>query len=178
MLDSEDDKRKFEKIYEKYKNIMYFVAYGYLKDVQQAEDAVHEAFIKIIGRFNKFYESSCPQTKAYCVIICRNISLNMLERDDRYSNKQISMEELPYDIADGKQFEEDIVNNDMLDLVTERILQLPDIYRDVFQLYYNNEYSLKEIAQILDISVDTAKKRLQRARSQLTAMLKEGEVMS
>ena len=48
MLDTEEEKSKFEKIYFKYRQLMFQVANGILKDECLSEDAVHESFIKIM----------------------------------------------------------------------------------------------------------------------------------
>ncbi|EGT4060805.1 sigma-70 family RNA polymerase sigma factor, partial [Clostridioides difficile] len=48
IIDSEEEKDKFEKIYEKYKKLMFYIANQILQDEQLSEDAVHNAFLKII----------------------------------------------------------------------------------------------------------------------------------
>lgn len=47
MIETPQDKSKFEAIYEEYYGLMYHTAYKYLKHEQDAEDAVHHAFVKI-----------------------------------------------------------------------------------------------------------------------------------
>ena len=47
LIESEDDKFKFEKIYKKYRNLMFYVAFNLLGNEQDAEDAVHAAFLKV-----------------------------------------------------------------------------------------------------------------------------------
>ena len=178
MLASDDDRGKFEALYIAYKNLMYHVAYGYLKNEQQAEDAVQESFVKILERFHKFNEISCPQTKSYCVIVCRNISLNMLARDKQFNHKQVYFEDMLLDVADQTQVEQEIMQKAGLEQITECVTQLPPIYRDVFGLYYGDEIPLKEIAKSLDVSLETVKKRLQRARQMLAEALRKGGVTS
>ena len=53
MIDNSDDKVKFEKVYKNYKNIMLNRAYEIVKERQLAEDAVHNAFLKIINNLPK-----------------------------------------------------------------------------------------------------------------------------
>ena len=48
MIESQDDGHRFERIYERYRNLMYHVAYRILRNPQDAEDAVHQAFVSII----------------------------------------------------------------------------------------------------------------------------------
>jgi len=53
MIESEDDKVKFEEIYRKYKSLMFYAANKILHNEQDAEDAVHMAFIKIAENIKK-----------------------------------------------------------------------------------------------------------------------------
>ena len=54
MLDTPEEKIRFEQIYEKYRGLMYHVADNILHNRQDAEDAVHNAFLQIIKHFKKF----------------------------------------------------------------------------------------------------------------------------
>ena len=47
MLETNEEKNQFEQLYIKYKQDMYAVAYGVLKNKEDAEDAVHQSFLKI-----------------------------------------------------------------------------------------------------------------------------------
>lgn len=53
MIDSEEDKSKFERIYCKYRGLLTYVARGIVGDVADAEDAVHQAFVSIIENLDK-----------------------------------------------------------------------------------------------------------------------------
>lgn len=53
MIDSESDQSKFEQIYMKYKGLMFYVANDILHNEHDAEDAVHQAFIKIAENIKK-----------------------------------------------------------------------------------------------------------------------------
>lgn len=149
---------------------MYYVAYEILQNPQKAEDAVHDSFVKIIGKKNKLNELLCPQIKSLCVIVCRNTALNML-RDERkfFDVTEEFIEEIPH-----SQNLEDILENQIEeDAIVKKILSLPTTYRDVLYLYYEFEYKVKEIAIMLNISNEAAKKRLQRAKKELLKILEE-----
>ena len=138
---SESEKDLIERIYIDYKNLMYYVAYEILQNPQKAEDAVHDSFVKIIGKKNKLNELLCPQIKSLCVIVCRNTALNML-RDERkfFDVTEEFIEEIPH-----SQNLEDIVENQIEeDAIVKKILSLPTTYRDVLYLYYEFEYKVKE----------------------------------
>ena len=53
MLETEEDRAAFEQLYLTYRSLMYRIAYGILRNQQDAEDAVHQAFLSMIGGFKK-----------------------------------------------------------------------------------------------------------------------------
>lgn len=68
MIDSPEDSDKFTEIYNKYKSIMHHVAFRILKNTQDAEDAVHEAFLKLAKNISKIGDVSCKKTQTFLVI--------------------------------------------------------------------------------------------------------------
>ena len=76
MIESPEDQSKFEKIYLEYKGLMYYVAYKILNNAQDAEDAVHNAFIKIAENINNIDEAVCPKTQNYVVTIVENKAID------------------------------------------------------------------------------------------------------
>ena len=63
IIDNSDDRVKFEKVYKNYRNILLNRAYEILKERQLSEDAVHNAFLKIINNLPKIYEPDSNSTK-------------------------------------------------------------------------------------------------------------------
>ncbi len=61
MIDTPEDRDKFERIYIQYRNLMYHVAYGILGNHFDAEDAVHQAFVAIIRNLQKIGEINSPK---------------------------------------------------------------------------------------------------------------------
>ena len=77
LLDTAEDKSRFEELYLTYRQDMYKTAFAILRSPQSAEDAVHEAFMAVIGKLNKISEINCPRTRAYLSIIVKNLALKM-----------------------------------------------------------------------------------------------------
>lgn len=71
MIESDEDKSKFEQLYIMYKGLMFHVAMKILKNEFDAEDAVHQAFLSLIENLKKISDVKCPKTRAYIVIIRR-----------------------------------------------------------------------------------------------------------
>ncbi|MGN0612991.1 MAG: RNA polymerase sigma factor [Porcipelethomonas sp.] len=55
LIDDDDNKNLFEELYYEYRNGMYNIAFGILHNVEDAEDAVHEAFLCIANKFEKYH---------------------------------------------------------------------------------------------------------------------------
>ncbi len=169
LIDDEYDKVRFVDLYEKYKNLMFYIAKGVLKDDHLSEDAVQEAFFRIAKNFQKINEVSSPQTRNFVVIITRNISVSMLKGIDNV-----------VDIDTYEGFETTSTTDETFEAVSMKtltgfILKLPENYRDILYLYHLYGYSFNEISSLLSLPVETAKKRAQRARHMLKERLeKEG----
>ena len=165
LIDSEEEKSKFTVLYEQYRKLMLYVANEILHDTHLAENAVQEAFFRIAKNFSKIGEILCPQTKAFVVIITRNVALTMISKESK-ERSIIEKASLLSDITTDATFE-DVAYNELIDA----ILELPEKYRDVLYLHHVYGYSYNEISNLLGISPDATKKRAQRAISKLIELL-------
>lgn len=160
MVDSPEDKRKIEQLYEKYHRLMFSVAFQILRHKEDAEDAVFHAWERIIKNLNKIDEIDCKKTKSFLVIITERISIDHYRKKSRREEVfSESPEESPYFITREKDFET---------IETMGWLRsLPKKYSEVLILYYVNGLSLKEIAEILDLKQNSVASRLSRGRKML-----------
>lgn len=150
-----------EQTVKKYSSSMLKVAFSLLKSTADAEDAVQEAFVKLITKAPEFENDK--HRKAWLLRVTVNISKNMLKSAKR-KNLPLT-EEIPY-----SEKSEDVL---------PYVLSLDEKYRVVTHLYYYENYSIKEIAEILSLPTATIGTRLSRARKMLEKSLKEdfGDVL-
>ena len=80
MLDTPEEKVRFEQIYLKYRGLMYRVADSILHNRQDAEDAVHNAFLKIIKKFSRFQNTPAQDLAPQIVVIARNEGISLLRK--------------------------------------------------------------------------------------------------
>lgn len=92
MIDTDEGKNKFEMVYTKYKDLLYYIAHTILKDVQLSEDAVQDAFFALAKNMKNFQSQSCNQIRNYLIIIVRNAAYRIYNQ-----NKQ----EVPTDNMDS-----------------------------------------------------------------------------
>ena len=177
LIDEETEKEKFEKIYYRYRSLMHYVAAGILDDDHLAEDAVQEAFFRVARNFGKVGKAESVQTKNFLALITRNVALNMIEA----VKKQPGPMEIDPEIQEGAEERGNLRNSvpdSAFDAVSvaelkKSILSLPERYRIVLYLAGVYEYSMLEIASLLNLPLETVKKRLQRGRLLLWKLLEK-----
>ena len=94
MLDTEEEKSKFEKIYFEYRQLMFRIANVILKDEYLVEDAVSKSFIKIMKHLNKINDIECPKTKGFIVIVVKYTAIDLYRKRKRENTGQIDEEVL------------------------------------------------------------------------------------
>ncbi len=172
LIDRKDDKDKFEQLYLIYKQDMYKMAYSILKNSADAEDVVHESFMIILKKLNNISEIKCPQTRAYLIIIVKNLALKKYNDAIKHISDNIDDMEFPNDI----NIEEDFIQALEIEELKTFLLKLPDDYYNILYLKYYMRLSILEIAESLDITYENAKKRLHRAKSKLISYAKEAKI--
>lgn len=149
-----------EKLIEEYQNSLYVAAFSICKNNHDAEDVVQDTFIKYISKNNDF--ESKEHIKAWLLRVAINLAKNKMTTFFR--RKVVPMEDYMLDIEMPSEDSNNLLN---------AVMRLPQKYRIVIHLFYYEDYSVKEIADILKISPDNVKTRLTRGRKQLKTMLKE-----
>lgn len=80
MIDSPEEKLKFEIIYERYKGLMFYTANSVLGDTRDSEDIVHDAFFKIIEIIDEIDDPKSPQTRYLIVTITENKAIDLYRK--------------------------------------------------------------------------------------------------
>ena len=163
MIDEPEQKSKFELVYQKYRGLMYYVANRILNNTADAEDAVHDAFLKIAETIKNISDPVCPKTQSYVVTIVEHKAIDLYRKKQRQGT-------LPLEETDNLS----TGTNEPLGLA-ECIVKLPPSYRQVIMLRYHQGLSCKEVAVVLGISLTAAQKLDQRAKGKLRQLAeKEG----
>lgn len=150
----------FLEAYEKYKNTVYSVIFNYVKNTEDTADLLQDVFISLMNADVLFM--SDEHLKAWLIRVASNKCKNFLRSRKHISDAPLS-EEIPY-----FQTEE---NSDLLRIV----LELPEKYRIPIHLFYYEDYSIKQIASVLDMPEATVKIRLKRGREKLSKSLRKEE---
>ncbi len=135
MLDTPEEKARFEQIYQQYRSLMYHVANNILHDSQDAEDTVHNAFLRIIIHFSKLQCASAQDLAPLLVVITKNEAISVLRK-----RKDV----VPLDDWDG--FAETSENIASYHALVESFTCLPGTYRAIMEMKLLSGYSDGEIA--------------------------------
>lgn len=146
----------------RYGSILYRTCLVYLTNESDAEDALQETFIRYLQKAPVFNDDE--HKKAWLLRVATNICKDMLRF--RLRHRALNIEDFQYYAGT------DARNSEIIELV----LTLAQKHKEVIILHYVEGYSVKDISQLLGISVSAAKKRLQYAREKLKLEFKKEEV--
>ena len=163
-IEDPDDKYKFERMYREFCGQMYFAAYKILHHHEDAEDAVHFAFEKIADVLSSIHDPVCDQTRNLLITVASNKARDIYRKnairkgvDLRDSDRAT---EGPEGSSTGQPFDDTFRN-------------LPEQQQDVLFLKYLYGFSLKEIAELLDISLKYAQQLDYRGKKKLKESLEK-----
>lgn len=158
-------------VYQMYKDMLYNVSFRILRQEHDAQDMVHDAFIKAFQNIHKLDNSLHlgPWLKRIVV----NCSLDHLKK-----RKKLSWIEESFEQPEETTTEEDINEGPYkLKDIKAAINALKDKYRIIIVLYLIENYSHKEIAQHLGLKESTVRNQYRRGKLQLQKLI-QNKVMS
>lgn len=162
LIDSPADRSKFERIYMQYRTLMVTIAFGVLHNHHDAEDAVHQAFIKVAEHITEIEEAICPKTRAYVVTIAENKAIDIYRQKQRHP-------QLEYCDAMAGMTIEYYGSNVLAACMTK----LPARERELILLKYKYGYTNEEVAELLGLTKSNAIKVDQRAKKKLRELCEE-----
>lgn len=167
LLETADEKNKFEELYNKYRDVLYNYAYGILHDRYLAEDAVHNAFLSLTKCLHKIHEVNCKETRNYLIIIVKNSSFKIYNQG---KNTVELNDEIEDNCVDIEEYVEKTLTKEE---IAQTIKDMDNIYSDILMLKYFYGLSDIEISKTLDISINNVWTRIHRGKSQLIKKLSE-----
>lgn len=162
MIETPEDQSKFIIMYEENRDYMYRVAFSILHNVEDAEDAVHYAFVKLAENIEKIDDPHCLKAKGYVVTIVRNRAIDVYRKKKAHPHVEYR------DAFKGVTFDYDGENE-----VAACILKLNERQQNVLILKHHYGYDLKDVAKILGITYRNALQIEQRAKAKLRVLCEE-----
>lgn len=172
MIDSEQERKKLADIYEEHKYALFSYAMKILQNKDMAEDAVHNAFISIIQKKDKYLNLDRQDFRRLAVIIVKNKCIDMLRKQKPYVNKPI--EELEIFIESGEvSVDEQIIIESEYELMLKYINSIDEISKQVLRMKYILNMSYKEIGEELGMTPKHVDTRIMRAKEKVRKLIEE-----
>lgn len=157
------DKNEFRTVYDTYFQEAQRVSLAITRNRELAKEAVQETFIRVYNNID-LYDETQP-FEPWFFRILSNECMRILKKE----GKVVQLSGYLEGNASNTSAEEDIEVTE----VYEEIQNLKDIYRIPIVLKYLNGFSEKEIANILELNLNTVKSRLYKGREQLKSRLRD-----
>jgi RNA polymerase sigma factor (sigma-70 family) len=151
------DLKSQQRLYDLFSDRFFRLAFRYVKNQTEAEDVVMMAFVKIFTYMEKFAWRDVGSLEAWMRKILINESLMALRKKHNfYLTETLDVENPVHDVEIFEQTD--------TDYLYQLILELPDGYRTVFNLFAIEGYDHSEIAELLSITESTSRSQLFKAR--------------
>ena len=165
----EGDTRSFGLLVEKYQAYVYTISLRMLKVKEEAEEVAQDTFIKAYASLPGFRGDSKFSSWLYSIAYRK--ALDRLRKNKRSQTSELFEEITEGDTALVESALDMLESKERRQKIKECIMQLPKTEAVLITLYYFEEQSVKEIAQIVDLSEENIKVKLFRSRKKLFNLL-------
>lgn len=152
-----NDRRAQKNLVDTFAPYLFAVSKRYMRDDHEANDIIQEAFISIFDNIQNF-RSEPYALKAWMRQITINTALQKLRKT--YRTKEV----MPETIIDDRDEMPDIYGKFDVEDIMKIINELPDLYRQVFNMYVIDGYSHREIAKTINQKESSSRALLTRAK--------------
>jgi len=163
------DRQAQKMLYERYSSKMFGVCRRYVKNFEDAEDVLIEGLYKVLTKIDSYQGAGSFEGWIRRIIV--NQSLMFLRKKHNF---KLTVEISNIEIQSHVSVEDDLMAEDILKLLDK----LPIGYRTVFNLYVLEGFKHREIAEQLNISINTSKSQLILAKKRLQNLVRTNEGMS
>lgn len=154
VLEAQDgDNRAFQQLYQRYQNALLRYGYKVSGDRQIAQDAAQEAWFRLARNIRQLDDPKAFKSWMYQLVHWSCIDLL---KKTRGSDQQLDVSDVEPEFSDD--------NSEQQESLNAAINRLPSLEKQMIHLFYLEEMSVRQVAQVLRISEGTVKSRLNRAR--------------
>ncbi|UJH67948.1 RNA polymerase sigma factor [Allomuricauda sp. SCSIO 65647] len=160
------DKKALELLVKRWNKRLYRQAFQYTNDWEQAKDITQDTWRTIMAKMATLRDSN--SFGSWALTIVSRKALDSIKRGNRY-RKEVAP---GFWERQSDENEHDEVKEQQIQKILKILPELTVDQRIVLRLFYLEEYSLKEISEVTNVSVNTVKTRLFRAREKIKTILK------
>ncbi|MGM5470722.1 RNA polymerase sigma factor [Flavobacteriaceae bacterium LMO-SS05] len=167
----EGDANAFTVLVNRYKDLVFTLALRIMKNREEAEEVSQDTFIKTYKSLHKFKGDSKFSTWIYKVAY--NSCLDQIKKNKKYRNEVEINAFTEHQVKTMDNAFDALVEEERNQLIQDCLQMLPSDDSFLLTLYYFEEQSLDEIANIVGLTANNVKVKLFRSRKKLTTILKE-----
>lgn len=167
------DMLKLERIYRKYASKMMNSALEILKDRALAEDAVHNAFLKLPKNLYKLDEANEKSTTAYLIVSAKNAARSIYKK--QYGHGYCEDMDEQIQIPSSFNVENAVIAKETVGEVANILSEMNSVYKEAVILYYMFDHTIHEIAVMTDSKEDTVRKRIKRVQRYIKDRIERSE---
>jgi len=160
----------FNHLYDRYADKVYRKCISFVKDKDIAKDMVQDVLLKVFTQLNKFKGKSRFSTWLYAITY--NYCVEYYRKNNRYTN--VDIDEGP-DFPDQNDDNESELLSERVDRLKRAMDRIAPEDKVILLMKYQDEGSIKELMEHLDISESAVKMRLARARKRVRQIIVDGE---
>ncbi len=176
------DQRAFKTLVERYQKKVFAVAFGMLKDREEARDVAQEAFVKVFKYLDHFKGDSSFYTWLYRITV--NICIDVMRRKGGRASEHVEFDEtIATDTAEanigalgsrlGTNPQKAALRQEMSEKIQAAVAEVPEKHREIWLLREVEGMSYEDISRTLDIPKGTVMSRLFHARLKLQKLLND-----
>ena len=173
----EGNSKSYEKLMNKYKRNVYYIALKFLNNENDAEDATQECFMKAFASLNKYEKKFAFSTWLFkiasntCVDYIRKKKFEILSLNGDNHNEDdcpIQIKDTKFNIPDSG-----LEKKERIEIINKIVSSLPEKYKILIELRYYDELTYEEIAETTNLAIGTVKAQLHRAREILQDIMQK-----
>ena len=170
------DRHAFSQLVRRHKDHVYRYILGMVRDPELASDLFQDTFLRVINVLQKRPGAYTPQNRfgGWVTRIARNIVLDHMRSRSKWQDISEGDETYWERLPDTEPLADEVLHsNQQRDWLDQFIARLPDAQREVLILRQDTDLTFREIADITDVSINTALGRMRYALINLRSMMKE-----
>ncbi len=162
-----NDRKAQKELYDVYSPLLLGICIRYSKSKSEAEDVLQEGFIRIFTKMNDF--SGKGSFEGWMRRIIVNTAISYYHKNKKHNENYDISEIKETQTENHEMYESPFTKEELLSVINS----LPEGYKVVFNLYAIEGYKHKDIAEMLEISVNTSKSQYSRAKEKIREKLEK-----
>lgn len=169
-LNTDEERKKLSYLYEKFKKRLFHTALKITRNQTMAEDAVHNTFASAINHKEKFLSMDEIDFYRWSVVIVKGKCIDLLRKEKHYLDTPIDNydEILP---SDSIPVDEHVARQDMYGRLKSHMAKLDDASRQILEMKYVLQMSMKEIGDELGFTPTQVNSRIARVRAKMKTLM-------